>query len=360
MKENIIVLTVEFDVKQKQTLYGGKIWYRDNLIDTLKVTSDRIELTCKRSKKADENFLLSPMSPARNELYRAAVFYLSVMGEFPKIKTVSMKHNGVEIEVDKNRLFQYWDKCRMDIVLDKRTASRCFSKEGKRCYIAMTYFVRAQMGSFSNDRFRAAWSGLNVLYYPLVGQYENNKLQSLGAHIREEGLMRTEQYLEETSTTLWKSLQWHNLIQNAQRGKYKKGLAEQLIRDDDYQDIEVYSHLSQYLLEQKVRFDKQKVKGKNKPIINDEQFENLSECLDKVSKQHKIDYRVQASFLVTEYCYTMRNRAFHGERPYPIFRMKNEKEELEEKQLTNILLYTISDLLDNYDVLKEKYVIKPI
>ena len=153
---------------------------------------------------------------------------------------------------------------------------------------------------------------------------------------------------------MWDHLQWHNFIQNAERGRYKKRVAEHLI-SSYYQDYEVYSHLARYSLEQRVRYDKRKDKGNEVQFVTDNQVKKLTECLKKQEKAGKTDYREQASFIITEYCYAMRNRTFHGARPYPVFRTENDKEEVEEQMITDILLHTISDLLDSFDVLKERY-----
>ncbi len=360
MKSNIITLSVEFDTKENEVLYDGEIWYRKNLIDMVRITADKIILTCQRANKADENFIFSPNSPARNELYKAAVFYLCVTGAIPTVKRISLKNNDDTVKIDKDRLTRQWKGIKIEIPLDKTTAARCFFEDGKICYIAMTFFLKAQMGSFSNDRFRAAWSGLNALYNPLTeNNHDSDGLKKLRSLIKDNGLSTTEKYLEESGSKLWDYLQWHNFIQTAERGCYKKKVAERLI-SSYYQDYEVYSHLARYSLEQKARYDKQKDKRNEEQFVTDNQVKKLTDCLKKQEKARKTDYREQASFIITEYCYAMRNRTFHGARPYPVFRTENDKEEIEEQMITDVLLHTISDLLDSFDVLKERYAIHSI
>ena len=82
-----------------------------------------------------------------------------------------------------------------------------------------------------------------------------------------------------------------------------------------------------------------------------EETEKLKAKKEKLKAKRKLgdsSAREKARFLLTHYCYTLRNKTFHGERPYPIFRLEDEKAVEEERILTHLLLEAIRDLLNDY------------
>ena len=329
--KNTAVLTVEFKTRKKGLLYEGVSWYRKGIEDHLKIAENKIILTSVRTGKIGEDFLFSPNSPARFQLYRAICFYLSVTGILPSVRRATFKVNKCDLPIDSSSLTQNWENCGIHILLDRDAASKCFTEKGKACYVAMTYFLKAQLDSFSNDCFRAAWSGLNALYNNMTDKpHEKDKLQRLAQIIREFGLPLTEDQVThiDSDSMFWRRLQWHNYIQNKHRGKNKTVIQESLI-NGAYHDEIIFAYLSRYVL------------GEMKD----------SEQLGLQLKEIKTspDPRERVIFLLTDYCYMLRNRSFHGEKPYPLFRMQGEAETEEEQLLTDILLKAICDLLANYD-----------
>ena len=347
-KAHKIVINVYFQSRNKGLLYEGPSFYNKKVVDTLLIAGNRIQLSCQRSKKYTDDFLFSPQSPARIQLYRALCYYLSVTGQIPRVKCVTVTADNIEYPTDTERLTVHWTGCRIPYKLDKRTAENCFGEDWKYCYTAITYFLKAQLDSVSNDCFRAAWSGLNSLYNNMSSKrQEREKLEALAGYIRDVEMPNAEAFLKDLDPSFWNQMEWHNYIQNEIRKDKEKGLENFLkkVLSNYYPAPVVYKHIAEYLLSK--RKDEKK---KNEVDDGNELFyQKIAIQLSKV--EEKEDVREQLIFLITQYCYTIRNKNFHGERPYPLFKLENEASVNEEKVLTQLLLRAINDLLSNYDYL---------
>ena len=335
MKDVEIILTVTFKNQAKELLYRGESWYRKGIVDHLEVSESSITLIFHRKKDVDQEFLFSTNSPARFQLYRAICFYLSVVGRIPQIEKMTFTVNGEPHPIDVERLTEHWANCNIDMTLDKEKAAKCFDEDGKRCYVAITYFLKAQLDVFSNDCFRAAWSGLNTLY-DLMSEKptETEKLKAFGNYILNTGLPNTESNVSTLDQRFWDRLQWHIYIQNRIQRSGKDRFLSNII-SDFYSDRDIYDHIASYLLA-------------NRRNEEDERYQMLEEKLKAKRKLGDSSAREKARFLLTHYCYTLRNKTFHGERPYPVFRLEDEKAVEEERILTHLLLEAIRDLLNDY------------
>ena len=209
-------LVVEFKEKQKDVLYEGPSWYSTKTVDQISITKNRIVIRFVRSAKVDtQAYLFTKASPVRIQLYRAACFYLAVTGALPDVKRVQLKSAQGDTELDKERLTQHWANCRIDLTMPAGVAAKCFSQDGKMCYVAITYFLKAQLDSFPHDCFRAAWSGLNALYNGLTDdRHEGEKLKRLSRHLEQYPPESATAYVQALPNAFWDELQWYNYIQN--------------------------------------------------------------------------------------------------------------------------------------------------
>ncbi len=322
-------LTVSFSTTNRELLYQGISWYNRNIIDALEITEDKIIIVFNRLKKADpKEYILSYSSPVRYQLYRAACFFLVVTGIIPTIEKIELSDGEQSTELDKSIVTPHWEHCQISITMPKETASKCFKENGKVNYTIITYFLKAQLDSFPHDAFRAAWSCLNGVYNQLSeSQYEKEKLAALRELIRSHRLVEAESMAKSLSEDFWKRLQWYNYVQ-------WKGISnvEEAIRINLYQDELLFRKLSGYLCD----FLK-----KDNPAKAEELTALAERYLRKKTKKPNDRLR----FIVTDYCYMIRNRSFHAGKPYPIFVAYSEKGNSMEEQLTSLILLTIKDIL---------------
>ena len=328
-------LQVQFQEARNDLLYEGDLFYKENLIDHVRVAYDQILFRFERSKKIElENYLYSAQSPVRIQLYKAACYYLAVAGHLPDVNAIRLTQGKTVWAADKERLTRHWENCRIDILLDSKAAARCFTREGKTCYIAITYFLKAQLDSFPHDCFRAAWSGLNALYNSLTDdRFEGEKLKKLSQYLDRHPPESALTYIRTLPKGFWDRLDWYSFI------RYK-GLDEcktDVFQSNLYQDREIYSHLGRCIIslyEQKER----KTGETHEATVLQEQFEKR---IKKKSKR----LNEQLRFLTVQYCYMLRNRSFHADKPYPVFGLFDERENSVEVTLTKLLLYVIRNLM---------------
>lgn len=325
-------LIVRFAEKAKDQLYKGESWYKKNLIDQLDIKRNCIEIDFERTNEINENYLFTSSCPVRIELYKAVCFYLAVTGRMPKVKEVKLYQDSKEMEISAKRLIRHWEDCNVQITIPATVAEKCFKSDGAKSYIAITYFLKAQLDAFSHDCFRAAWSGLNALYEDMSKDWhERSKLNGLSAFLKVNEPKRAELYVKQfDNSVLWDRLEWYNYVM----WKKPSTLEKELFTDDAYPDCIIYEKLCVQLIAQYMKND-------NKVTAD--------ECNKKyIKRRGKKQKRIidQVLFLVKNYCYMLRNRSFHADRPYPVFGLFDEDVESTESILTKVLLYTICDILE--------------
>lgn len=155
-------LLIQFDTEDTEELYDGIIWYRNNLIDHLRIRNNEIVIAFARySRQTMKECFETERSIIRFHLQKALCFMLAVTGQIPPVAKMQLICNGAITEIAHESFSCHWHNCCINTTLSKDGASQIFSEHGKQPYIVMTYFCKAQLDKFSNDAFRAAWSGLN-------------------------------------------------------------------------------------------------------------------------------------------------------------------------------------------------------
>ena len=330
MQKKDYTLSLLFSSKDKEVFYQGISRYNSKVIDSLEVTASEIKIRFSRTaKKNPEEYVYSESSPVRYQLYRAACFYLAVVGFLPKVRRIVLRTDKLQTELDKALLIQSWDDCRIKITLPIETAARCFSEEDKKYYTIITYFLKAQLDPFHHDAFRAAWSGLNGIYSELSeSQYEKDKLSAMSEILRIHRATNAEEYAKTLDTDFWRHVQWHNYVQWRTMPK-----VEEAIMNNRYPDLMVYKGLADYLI------------SIYKKTNQTEKAQRIEQYAQARIKKKVTNTNDRVRFLVTEYCYMIRNRSFHAGKPYPIFNMKNADKKTTEQQLTELILLVIRDIL---------------
>ena len=331
-------LYVDFQEDRKDALYNGVSYYNSKLIDHLQITYQQIAITFERSAAIDmENYLFTALNPVRIQLYKAVCFYLVVTGRIPDTNRIWLARDGQEFTLDKDRLTRHWNNCKIAYTMEPKAASKCFDKNGKTCYIAMTYFLKAQLDLFSHDCFRAAWSGLNALYNEFSDdKREGIKLNALSKYLETHPALNAQAYIETLPGTFWKRINWYNYIQN-------KGLSvitKSVFQSELFQDRTIYSHLGECVIE----FYKQKEKKTDEVLCISEK---LGKQYIKRLPRKKTRVNEQLRFLTTDYCYMLRNRSFHADKPYPLFGLFDEDDNSIENILTKMLLLLIHDIIED-------------
>lgn len=322
-------LKVYFDTCEKELLYSGVSWYRKGIEDYIIIQKNLIDISFTRTSKVDADYVFKPLSPVRYELYRAACFYLAVTGTLPIVKSIVLIGGKEKIFLDVDRLTKHWANCHIEILLKPEMAAKCFQKEGKHAYIVLSYFLKAQLDNFPADGFRAAWSSLNALYSTLTEDTrEREKINSLKNLITDSDMTQTGDYVSKLDDYFWKNLEWYNYLQ-VLGGK----TVDQALQNigSKTRDRTIYMMLASQVREL----------NKRKREMDYSVFEKK---IEKSWKNRRNSIEEKYVFLITEYCYMIRNRSFHAARPYPVFGLFDAKNISIQEQLTEVVLHCISDL----------------
>lgn len=323
-------LEIIFKNSDKTVLYEGDSYLKKNLSDSMLITRKSIKIRFYRSKKINYvDVLESDNSLIRYQLQKALCFYLITQGSFPDVKSVVV-FDGLEKHVLSEVFFTKNMKgCYLDICLSPEVASVIFgdSNYAKNIYIAITYMIKAQIDTFSNDCFRAAWSGINSIYNCLRhskeyddGVRESDLLKLLEKMIQKSQMENSIIEIEDLHDDFYNRLDWYNYSI-----KYGDDIETNHIKDSM-----ILKHLvKRYKI--KDEHDKAEIQLYNKA--------------KKYSEKNVVDYKARLAMLVCRYCYMLRNRMFHGIKAYPVFVISEKAELTVEKKLTRILLTTISDLM---------------
>ena len=328
-------LYVGFQDNRDDILYDGVSYYTSKLIDHLKITYRQIAIDFERSAAIDmENYLFTALNPVRIQLYKAVCYYLAVTGKIPDTDRIWIAWNGQEFTLDKDRLTRHWANCEITYTMDPGVACKCFEKDGKTCYVAITYFLKAQLDLFSHDRFRAAWSGLNALYNHLSEDWhENAKLNALSQYLINNPPVRVQEYIRTLPKSFWKSISWYNYLQNHGLDKTIKDV----FITEMYQDKTIYTYLGSCAISRISAEEKKTGKSGRAKLLKDKFDRKRTKKTDRINEQLR--------FLVIQYCYMLRNRSFHADKPYPIFGLFDEQEDGVESILTTVLLMVIRDTM---------------
>ena len=141
----------------------------------------------------------------------------------------------------------------------------------------------------------------------------------------------TEQKMKELEKTdFWNRLQWFNYVKryrNAENDE-KSDMNNWLYRDDRVSDKQLFERLTKYI---------------PNPDFSKAQQE---EFVARKMKRYKRRYNVQAAWLICEYCYMLRNRGFHADKPFPLFSLSDIGESKSiETILSEIILLTVYELM---------------
>ena len=328
-------INVLFDLTDDGLLYSGQSFYKKNLIDQLEIRENCIKLFFTRIKEYSVNdCLYVSTAPTHYEIQRALTFYLAVRGSIPEVKSISLRKGEEEQYLSDMSYTTNWRNCKVQITYDLEVAAKIFAGDGKWPYIVMTYFLKSQLASFSLDQFHAAWSCINAYYnkYSRIGMNrEKDKLFKLDDEIRNRKLPMTEQRIKELEKTdFWDRLQWFNYVKhnNVAKNGEKPKMQQWLYNDDRISDRQLFERLAKYV---------------PNPDFSKEQQESF---VSKKLKRFQKKYNVQIAWLICEYCYMLRNRGFHADKPFPLFSLSDIGETKSvENNLSEIILLTVYELI---------------
>ena len=340
-------LIIQFSKQKRSLIYQGRSCLRKNLTDDIAIYHDRILLTFDRKKPVQlQDCLFSRKSLFRYEIQKALCFYLAVTGGLPEVKRISLQRKDVE-QVQENIAFaESWQKCHVERLLDTSVAAQIFDsgEKAKAAYIALTYYLKAQMDHFSHDRFRAAWSGLNVLYTaraPQNAAKEWEKIEALKQYFEKDSLSEVRDFVRELDEQLWKKLDWFSYTRNLCTNESGKVLSINKIiqRVFELRDSMLITNITDYM-GAVVYTDQEGNYGKK------EDLQRYREEIDRHIKESGNSDTGRAKFLIAGYCYMLRNRSFHAEKAYPLFVIGEEDaEKTVEEILTELILMTIEGLM---------------
>ena len=326
-------LLVSFREKSQESLYEGPSYHKKGVSDHISISCHQILISFVRKKRIDaKGYMYTPNCPVRFQLYRAVCFYLSVTGSLPEVQSIRLSTDRQTVELDTDLLTLGWKNCQIELTLPVEDARKCFGEYGKPCYIAMTYYIMAQLVKVRYEAFRMAWSGLNCLYTQLNPDgSEQDKLNVLSTLIQErkKDFPQATKYITDLPGDYWRHVKWGLLLRKENR--HREHILEKL-KKNNYPDLITYKYLSACF--------EGVLKKSNREEA--EKFATQSEQRMKNKKPHPIS---RLCFIVTEYCYMLRNRSFHATEPYPIFELHDKSKRSEDEYLTRLLLILIRELI---------------
>lgn len=212
-------LIISFFIGDGETIYSGPIQSNKSIEEKLEVNSDNICLSFKRAKQQTvESRLLSSGSILRPCLQKAMCFYTGVKGEVPQVKEIYAIENGKRVEIVDKSFLQNWahGRCNRQFPVYILTPIFFVNDKGKAVYVALSYWLKAQLSELTNDKFRFFWSGYNTIYsyyYPKIKKtiikYEFDQLLAFAKGNRSE--------------TYPESLQKVNEIEDSFYSRFSKG-----------------------------------------------------------------------------------------------------------------------------------------
>lgn len=323
-------LTVKFRTSGRKQFYAGESFLRKNLSDTLEITENEIKILFTRTSKVEASvFLSTTNSLLRFQVQRALSYYLAVAGEFPPVDSIFLSDGNQKHHIEHKGFTETWKNCELTYQLNPEHLNPIFQSQptSKALYIALTYWLKAQLANFSGDRFRAAWSGFNALYTSLSNSpsdSETSKIKCFFEKMANAPFHHSIQYLETTcSQDFWSRLDWYNYLKGTRTNK------ETLLQN--YCDKLINPYL---------------ISALKRTVLTDEFIYLSGKYNRKISNAVSSSY-VQLKFLVIEYCYLLRNRSFHGGKAYPLLVIAPEAETRVDDILCNLLLLLVQDTIEH-------------
>lgn len=342
-------LEVVFKKKETEVLYDGASYLRENLSDQLYISDRKIRISFSRSKKMPlKDVLDSSNSLIRYQLQRALCFYLAVQGTIPDVSKITFFDGIREHSIVHESFTNTWKNCNLDILLPREAVSVIFSErdKGKRVFVALTYFIKAQLDLFSHDRFRAAWSGINGIYRVYSekeNDSENELISKLSRRIKVLEMRDSMALVSSLPDEFWNHLEWYAYVHSRTGEKYQCPL--DMEKADHYSDAVLLERLLSAYQSASAAEMKANEKAPEKATNKYAEVQKYEKGVRAIVDRQITDYKDRLRFLVCRYCYMRRNRSFHAERAYPVFVISREAETGSEQILTKLLLLVIKDFL---------------
>lgn len=327
-------LIVRFRSAKRGLLYRGPSHVKATLSDELLVEEHRIVLRFERSRKmAPETALSSPNSYVRYQLQRALLFYLACTGSIPPVHQVSFENqDGVHV-LAHSGFTRTWKNCRVEHIISPNELKGLFTNQAysRAMGLALSFWVKAQLVLFPSDRFHAAWSGFNALYAYSARENDNTEEKRIATFMDRiclDAFPESAAFVNQlVKTGYFEKIDWYNYVKSRIKSTKKAEYALQT-----YTDPEVMRRLCS-------GFQRHVDETGGKALAK-----RYSGQMAK-TQQNPIG---QLRFLLAEYCYSRRNRSFHGERAYPVFIIAPEAESRDDEILSTLLLHVIRESIQSF------------
>lgn len=346
---NIYEIKISFKKNGKNDLiYSSDIPYMKNSTnkDSLKIFSKEIFLICNRASKIKlDSIFYNHNSKLYNQIIKALVFYYSLDFNCPPIKEILIirkgKNNNIldEKKLSFNSIIQpISSKINSNVVFDKNKIKAIFEEnnKGKKLLIALSYWIKAMSTNDPIFIFERLWRSLNSIY-SLIGNNQNETQN----HIALRNLILTTPSIINKSfnavnsynaTNLRNNYRWREMILNDYSTiKKTEAFKDFVLR---YKDQRIISVLKQTL---PYRKDFLSQKGL------------LTDVTDHININLSSPQNINAEIvclLCIKYSYFIRNKYFHGEKLDGNFRLSENKEIKELKNINDIQSLFIYDLIN--------------
>ena len=333
------ILTLSFQNEKERILYQGESNYNATITDELIIKENAIIIHFNRSRKFDvESMLFTQNSIIRFELQRALCVYIAAVGSIPRILSLTLQTKNNTFSIEHESFTKQWENFKLDHTLPIEALAHIFQNKGKKAYIALSYFIEAQLIHESTERFRMAWSGVNALINILVAekeaQQENKKIKALSYYMKQS--CQTMKNACETVDTLpepfWKQLQWYQFY-HGKSAKTANAFLSNTLCHGQYTDSLLIEKIGKYC----VTF-----------VKDEKEKERFKKRLQVVKQKTTLAPKDRVNFLTCEYCYMVRNRSFHAVQAYPVFCITKETGVNVTHMLSDVLISLCKDLMIDF------------
>jgi hypothetical protein len=327
--------------------YYGSPTYKDNVT----ISSKGIILICKRSGKMElDDIFYNYNSSIYSQIIKTLVYSYALEFNCPAIKElkisrqldantknkVSKSYSGNEISQPIN------NRINSNVIFNPQKIKEIFEEtsKGKSLLIALSFWIKAMSSNDAISSFERLWKGFNSLYsYIQPTGTEKIKLRKIKQYIisNPDILIFSELAIADLDEeSLRNSFRWKELIYNDfALLNPKDDFSEFIMRYSDERIMKLFEKILPYR-----RLD---LIQKNKLTVVNSYLNTFLTAPVEANAE-------LICLICLKYMYFVRNKSFHGEKIYGVYRLiRSNKETKEFEMLTKMLSNLIADIINSID-----------
>lgn len=346
-------VTITFEKRRNECGVGNvnsHYKYGGDYEDTFRFEHDSFTLTAQRSRKHDDNAILSNSANIINaQILKGLLFYYSLANDFPRIKSVSIVSDTEKQEENEARRYVKAGEEFLQPITDTGVKPWSFlrdditvlfeeSDKGSAIRIALSYWLKAVASKERYYKFDHLWRAYNRLF-----RYQGNQSKESDnmKEMRQWVLGNSGSFTNTISITnsytsgVLRSFRWRKMILNDYDTESKtKVFVDFVTRHHDVRIMDLLNEMLPYREEYL----------KNANLLN-----GVKAHIAANRNHHDAEL---VTLLSLKYAYFVRNKMFHGEIPDSTFKMHKDEIDTEIDRLNEILTSLVFEIIKNNRLLR--------